>query len=43
MHKHLQDALTLTSRFRKPDIFITMAANPKWSEIQDQLQAGFSP
>ena len=43
MHKRLQDALTLTSRFRKPDLFITMTANPKWSEIQDQLPTGFSP
>ena len=29
MQKCLQDALTLTSRFRKPDLFITMTANPK--------------
>ena len=43
MHKHLQNALTLTSRFHKPDLFITMTANPKWSEIQDQLPPGFSP
>ena len=43
MHKHLQDALTLTSRFRKPDLFITMTENPKWSEIQDQLPTGISP
>ena len=43
MHKHLQDALTLTSRFCKPDLFITMTANPKWSEIQDQLPRGISP
>ena len=43
MHKCLQDALTLTSRFSKPDLFITMTANPKWIEIQDQLPAGFSP
>ena len=41
MHKCLQDALTLTSRFHKPDLFITMTANPKWSEIQDQLQQDF--
>ena len=43
MHNHLQDGLTLTSRFCKPDLFITMTANPKWSEIQDQLPTGFSP
>ena len=42
MHKRLQDALTLTSRFRRPDLFITMTANPKWSDIQDQLPTGFS-
>ena len=43
MHKRLQDALTLTSRLCKPVLFITMTANPKWSEIQDQLPTGFSP
>ena len=43
MHKCLQDALTLTSRFCKHDLFITMTANHKWSEIQDQLPTGFSP
>ena len=43
MHKHLQDALTLTSRFHKPDLFITMMANPKWIEIQDHLPTGISP
>ena len=43
MHKCLQDALTLTSRFHKPDLFITMTANPNWSEIQHQLPTGFSP
>ena len=42
MHKCLQDALTLTSRFCKPDLFITMMANPKWIEIQDHLPAGIS-
>ena len=43
MHKHLQDALTLTSRFCKSDLFITMTANPNWIEIQDHLPTGFSP
>ena len=43
IHKHLQDALTLTSRFHKPDLFITMTANPKWSEIQEQLPTGIAP
>ena len=43
MHKHLQDALALTTRFHKPDLFITMTANPKWIEIQDQLPTGISP
>ena len=35
--------ITLTSRFHKPDLFITMTANPKWSEIQDQVPTGISP
>ena len=43
MHERLQDALTLTSTFYKPDLFITMTGNSKWSEIQDQLPTGFSP
>ena len=42
MHKPLQDALTLTSKFHKPDLFITMTGNPKWSGIQDQLPTGIS-
>ena len=42
MHKHLQDALTLTSRFHKPDLFVTMMANPKWIEIQQHLPTGSS-
>ena len=32
-----RDALTLTSRFRKPGLFVTMIANPKWIEIQQHL------
>ena len=42
MQKRLQDALTLTSRFHNPDLFITMTADPKWIEIQDQLPTGNS-
>ena len=42
MHKCLQDALTLTSRFHKPDIFVTMTATPKWIEIQQYLPTGSS-
>ncbi|KAA6362554.1 MAG: putative ATP-dependent DNA helicase PIF1, partial [Streblomastix strix] len=30
-----QDSMALQSRFKKPDIFITITANPQWREIRE--------
>ncbi|XP_064215709.1 uncharacterized protein LOC107398926 [Tribolium castaneum] len=32
------DAMTIVARHGKPDLFITMTCNPKWPEIQENLQ-----
>ena len=32
-----QDAMAICRAFHKPDIFLTMTANPNWVEIQDAL------
>ena len=35
-----QDGMAICREYRKPDFFITMTCNPKWPEIQAQLQQG---
>ena len=37
MTQLFQDAMAIVRAFGKPDIFLTMTANPRWPEIQDQL------
>jgi hypothetical protein len=37
MTQLFQDAMAIARTFGKPDIFLTMTANPNWPEIQDQL------
>ena len=37
MYQKYQDAMTIVTKLGKPDIFLTMTANPKWPEIQDTL------
>ena len=37
MYQKYQDAMTIVTKHGKPDIFLTMTANPKWPEIQDNL------
>ena len=37
MTQLFQDAMAIVRTFGKPDIFLTMTANPNWPEIQDQL------
>ena len=37
MYQKYQDVMTIVTKHGKPDIFLTMTANPKWSEIQDNL------
>ena len=34
-----QDSMAICRAFRKPDIFLTMTANPNWDEIQEALLA----
>ena len=34
------DAVALPRRFGKPDLFITMTANPQWPEITSALPEG---
>ena len=38
-----QDAMTIVSRYGKPDLFITVTCNPRWSEIQESLFPGQTP
>ena len=40
MQQNYLDAMTIVKTFGKPDLFITMTANPKWPEIRDNLRAG---
>ena len=35
-----QDAMAICREYHKPDLFITMTCNPKWTEITDELRPG---
>ena len=37
MNQLFQDSMAICQFFRKPDIFLTMTANPNWDEIQEAL------
>lgn len=37
MYQLFQDSMAICRHCRKPDIFLTMTANPKWPEIQEAL------
>jgi hypothetical protein len=37
MNQLFQDSMAVCRAFNKPDIFLTMTANPNWPEIQDAL------
>ena len=37
MYQKFQDAMTIVTKHGKPDIFLTITANPKWPEIQENL------
>ena len=37
MYQKFQDAKTIVTKYGKPDIFLTITANPKWPEIQNNL------
>ena len=36
----IQDAMAICREYHKPDFFITMTCNPKWSEITCELREG---
>lgn len=38
MQQHCQDAMAIVRRYGKPDLFVTMTCNPKWKEIQENLE-----
>lgn len=38
MIQSYQDAMSIVSRFGKPDLFVTVTCNPKWEEITKHLQ-----
>ena len=40
MQKLYHDSMNIARRLGKPDLFITVTCNPKWSEIQGALLAG---
>ena len=37
MYQHYQDAMTIVTKYGKPDIFLTFTANPKWPEVLENL------
>ena len=43
MHERLQDAMTYVKHYGRPDLFITMTCNPKWTEIQRELLPNQKP
>ena len=40
MHLRTQDAFSYVQKFGRPDLFITITTNPKWSEILQELSVG---
>jgi hypothetical protein len=38
LHQMFQDAMAIVRRYGKPSLFITFTCNPKWEEIQRELQ-----
>ncbi|XP_030060909.1 uncharacterized protein LOC115471351, partial [Microcaecilia unicolor] len=43
MHQNYQDAMAIVRKYGKPDLFITLTCNPKWEEINNNLQKGEAP
>ena len=39
----IMDAMTLVTRYGKPDFFVTMTCNPYWDEIVTELLPGQTP
>ena len=42
-NQKFQDAMAIVRFYHKPDLFITMTCNPKWSEIVSGLSPGQTP
>ena len=42
-NQKFQDAMAIVRYYHKPDLFITMTCNPKWSEIVSGLSPGQTP
>jgi hypothetical protein len=40
LYEHIQDAIAIGSRYGKPDLFITMTANPNWKELEHEFEHG---
>ncbi|XP_048514946.1 uncharacterized protein LOC125501873 [Athalia rosae] len=43
MHEYAQDAITYVRNYGTPDLFITFTCNPKWTEIERELEPGQKP
>ncbi|GBP16798.1 hypothetical protein EVAR_90194_1 [Eumeta japonica] len=43
MHEYAQDAMTYVRNYGTPDLFITVTCNPKWTEIERELEPGQKP
>ncbi|XP_050338583.1 uncharacterized protein LOC126765043 [Bactrocera neohumeralis] len=43
MHEYAQDAMTYVRNYGTPDLFITLTCNPKWTEIERELERGQKP
>ena len=37
MYQNYQDAMSIVVKYGKPDIFLTMTANPRWPEVTENL------
>ncbi|XP_053149091.1 uncharacterized protein LOC128343682 [Hemicordylus capensis] len=40
MLQNYQDAMAIVRKYGKPDLFITTTCNPRWKEIEDNLEQG---
>ncbi|XP_075977347.1 uncharacterized protein LOC142977354 [Anticarsia gemmatalis] len=43
MHEYAQDAMTYVRNYGTPDLFITFTCNPKWMEIEREMEPGQKP
>ena len=43
MKQLYQDAIALSTKFGRPDFFITFTCNPNWKEIKENLLPGERP